>query len=282
MGKTKTKIIDDSQLAAEKPKKKGRAKDELVEKLKAELADVGKEKLDVGSEKNVQPPKPTSKIQHPSSKKIRSKKYQEATKDLDKSKTYPVAEAIELTKIVSFSKFTGTLEAHINTVQAGLRGLVSLPFASGKKLRMLVFTSSASSGIKPENGITLGNDSIIEDINKGKVNYDLVITTPEWMPKLAKAARILGPKGLMPNPKNNTITDDPKKAVALFQAGKTEYKTESKAAVIHLGLGKLSQPTEELSANINTLVQTLGKSKIKKFCLSPTMGPSIKLDLASL
>jgi len=172
MGKTKIKTIDDPAKEEKKPAKKLGRQDELVERLKAELG--------VTEEK-------TKEIHHPSSKKIRSKKYQEASKDLDRSKTYPVAEAVDMVKKLSFSKFTGTLEAHINTVQTGIRGLVS-----------------------------------------------------------------------------------------------PEYKTEPKAAVIHLGLGKLDQPTEQLTANITTLLQTLGKSRVKKVSLSPTMGPSVKLDLSSL
>ena len=102
------------------------------------------------------------------------------------------------------------------------------------------------------------------------------------MSKLAKVARILGPRGLIPNPKNGTITDDLKKAVESFQAGKTEYKTESKAPVIHLAVGKIDQPTEQLQANVKTLMQTLGKTRVKKLTLSPTMGPSVKVDLSSL
>jgi len=128
----------------------------------------------------------------------------------------------------------------------------------------------------------VGDESVIESINKGKVDFDLVITTPEWMPKLAKVAKNLGPRGLMPNPKNGTITDALKKTVESFQAGKTEYKTESKAAVIHIGLGKLNQPTEQLAANVKTLLATIGKTKIKKVTLSPTMGPGVKVDLSGL
>lgn len=262
MGKTKTKIIDDSQPEVEvkKPKKKSLVKDELVEKLKAEL---GIEEAPKKQEEQ----KVEKRGEKPGKSKPRSKKYQEVTKDLDKSKSYPLPEAVELVKKLSFSKFPGTLEAHINTIQTGIRGLVSLPFASGKKLKILAFE---------------GDDAVIEDIAKGKVDFDLVVTSPEWMPKLAKVARILGPRGLMPNPKNGTITNDLKKTVESFQAGKTEYKTEPKAPVIHLGLGKLDQPTEELTSNIKTLLQTIGKTRIKKATLSPTMGPSVKVDLSSL
>ncbi len=211
-------------------------------------------------------------------KKVRSKKYQELTKDLDKSKTYPLSEAVDMVKKLNYTKFNATLEAHINTVQTGLRGLVSLPFVTGKKLRILAF----GKGAEDSGADIFGSDEAIEEINEGKVNFDLLVTTPDWMPKLAKIARILGPRGLMPNPKNGTITTDLKKAVEGFQAGKTEYKTESKAPVIHIGLGKLDQPTEELSANIKILLQTVGKTKVKKLSISPTMGPSVKVDLSSL
>src|SRR5581483_1843398 len=98
----------------------------------------------------------------------------------------------------------------------------------------------------------------------------------EWMPKLARAARILGPRGMMPNPKNGTISDDLKKTVAELQGGKVEYKTESNGQVIHLGIGKVSQPVDKISSNVKMLYATIGKSKIKKITLSPTMGPGVK------
>ena len=212
MGKTKIKTIDDA-VQTEPPKKAGR-RDELVEKLKAELGAedqlsvLGDQLSDKGQpviSKSVTEKQTTGKLKSENRQlktdhkkvaksKPRSKKYQEAAKDLDRSKAYPLNEAVEMVKKLTFSKFTGTLEAHINTVQTGLRGLVSLPHASGK----------------------------------------------------------------------------------------TEYKTEAKAPVIHLGLGKLDQPTEELSANIKQLLQTIGKTKVTKVSLSPTMGPSVKVDLASI
>ncbi len=310
MGKTKTKIMDGTPAEeVKKPARKLGRQDDLVEQLKAEFKDVGastpvipsdtvkdgecgnlSEKIKIATSSSTPRNDETGsstrqddkkvKTQKPGKVKPRSKKYQELIKDLDKSKTYPLNEAVEMTKKMSMTKFDGTIEAHINTIQTGIRGLVSLPFVSGKKLKILVFGSANAP--KADEDITIGDESIIETINKGKVNFDLVITTPDWMPKLAKVARILGPRSLMPNPKNGTIVSDLKKAVESFQTGKIEYKTESKAAVMHLGLGKLSQPTEELSANIKTLLVTLGKSRVKKVSLSPTMGPSVKLDLTSL
>lgn len=278
MGKTKTKFIDDSQ-AVEKPKRGTKPKDELVEKLKAELG--------ITEETKEEPKKELKKTEKKKVKQLerkegpRSKKYQEVIKDLDRAKNYPLTEAIELVKKLSYSKFTGTLEAHINTAQTGIRGLVSLPHFSGKKLRILAFGKEAQAS----GADIIGDDKTIEQISKGKIDFDLVITTAEWMLKLGKVAKILGPKGLMPNPKNGTITQNDQglsKTIESFQTGKTEYKTENKAAVIHLGLGKLSQPSVELSANVKTLLTQIGKTKIKKVSLSPTMGPSVKIDLNSI
>lgn len=295
MGKTKIALIDDYALKEEiKTKKKAISRKVKPEPVKAtgevdqpsvilandDEAHPESKQQDSGIVVNTPPTsdKSDKKVQKPGKAKPRSKKYQEISKDLDRSKTYPLSEAIEMAKKLSYSSFKATLEAHINTSQTGIRGLVSLPFASGKKLKIVAFGKGADlSGAD-----VAGSDETIEEINKGKVNFDLLVTTPDWMPKLAKVARILGPRGLMPNPKNGTITDDLKKAVESFQAGKTEYKTESKAAVIHLGLGKLDQPTEQLSANVKTLLQTIGKTRVKKITLSPTMGPGVKVDLASI
>ncbi|MDO8576745.1 MAG: hypothetical protein Q7R82_00200 [Candidatus Daviesbacteria bacterium] len=307
MGRPRVKIIDDAQEEAEKKASSKKVKQAKSESDKAsseihpttpvilEGAKRPIESKDKDAIASLQHDKKKT-TQKPGKAKPRSKKYQELSKDLDRTKTYPLAEAVEMIKKLSYSKFNGTLEAHINTAQTGIRGLVSLPYAAGRKLRILTFGPSTGStplttsslGIKSgtENGVIIGSDEIIEEINTGKINFDIVVTTPEWMPKLAKVARILGPRGLMPNPKNGTITspsaDGLKKAVQEFQAGKTEYKTEAKAPVIHLALGKLNQPNEELIANIKTLYQTIGKSRIKKISLSPTMGPSVKVNLISL
>ncbi|MBU0999867.1 50S ribosomal protein L1 [Patescibacteria group bacterium] len=321
MGRPRIKIIDDSLTEPEikKKKKKDKSSDKAkyvkVEKASQESelesvktnGEVGQTtKVDKSNEEQdvkqasedhaedtsstLQSSKPsqektqkpgTAKSKSKSQAKLRGKKYQEAIKNLDKSKLYPLEEAIDMVKKMSYSKINATLEAHINTTQMGIRGLVSLPYARGVQLRILVFGPST-----PQlEGVIFGTDSTIEEINKGKIDFDLVIATPDWMPKLAKVARILGPRNLMPNPKNSTIvtqtTEAINKAVKEFQAGKTEYKTESKAPIVHIAMGKIDQPTEELSANIKTLMQVLGKTKIKKITLSSTMGPGIKIDLTS-
>lgn len=275
MGRPKVKNIDDSQIEESTV---------IASEEKQSSQEETSEKIATSPEAPRNDEK--KKTQKPGKAKPRSKKYQETTKELDKSQTYQITEAVEMAKKLSYSKFPGTLEIHINTRVPSIRGLVTLPFVAGKKLNILAFGPSASSGQAKElgsiEGLTLGTEETIDELIKGSVKFDIIITTPDWMPKLAKAARTLGPKGLMPNPKNGTITDDLKKAVEGFQAGKTEYRTEAKAPIIHLALGKLSQPTEELSENIRILLTTIGKSRIKKAVVTPTVGPSVKLDLSSI
>lgn len=282
MGKTKIKILDESA-PIEEPKKVvkkfGKKEYSISNPILEEFADQDKDEAVKQPKEEVKKEtlsiKKSKEGQKPGKIKPRSKKYKQAIEDLDRGQFYPINEAVELAIKSSYSKFTGSLEVHINTKQANIRGLVSLPFMTGKKLRILAF----GKGAENSGADFTGDEEKINEISKGKVDFDILITTFEWMPKLAKVAKVLGPKGLMPNPKNGTIADDLKKAVESFQAGKTEYKTESKAAVIHLSLGKLNQPKEELSENTKILLAAIGKSKIKNVYLTPTMGPSFRVDI---
>ena len=320
MGKPRVKIIDDAQPVEEgksagtrsstgtppaKVSKPVKQADSLIAQLNAELGIEEPEKAEgakIDERSRLSEPGETVSADEPvlpkakgelenrvqssdrsakkpaTSEKIRSKKYLEASKELDRSLDYSIPEAIVQVKKNSISKFTGSLEAHINTRFPNIRGMVSLPFVSGKKRTIIAFGKDA-----PDCGADLvGTDETLEEISKGKINFEILVVTPEWMPKLAKLAKILGPKGLMPNPKNGTVTSDLKKTVASFQEGQTEYKTEAKAPVMHIMLGKLSQTDSELEDNIKLLLTTIGKSRIKKVTLAPTMGPSVKLNLGSI
>lgn len=210
--------------------------------------------------------------------KYRSLKYKEAAEKVEKSKKYDINEALELAKQTSYSKFEGSLELHLNTNAKNIRGLVSLPFTSGKKLKILAFGKGAE-----ESGADIvGDDAKLNEIIRGITTFDVIVTTAEWMPKLARAAKILGPRGLMPSPKNGTITDNLKKAVEEIQSGKVEYKTEKNGKVIHITIGKTTQPTEEIAQNTKILFNAIGKTKIKKAVISPSMGMGVKVNLASV
>lgn len=211
--------------------------------------------------------------------KYRSVKYKEAAEKAEKSKRYDLTQAVDTAKETSYSKFEGSLELHLVTNSKNIRGLVSLPFASGKKLKILAFGKGAD-----ESGADLvGDDAKLNEIIRGITNsFDVIVTTAEWMPKLARAAKILGPRGLMPSPKNGTITENLKKAVEEIQSGKVEYKTEKNGKVIHLTIGKTTQPTEEIAQNTKILFNAIGKTKIKKAVISPSMGMGVKLNVASI
>lgn len=287
MGKKKLTVIDEKKPVTHPSsggKKAKQGQDTLVEQLKAELGITEEEKRPSEDTSRAQSEQAEAKEEKPKQKpkvgkqKPRSKKYQEAAKLIDPEKKYSIDEAVEIAKQASYSKFDGTLEIHLNSVNKNLRGSVSLPFASGKKVRILAF----GKGAQESGADQVGDDKKLEEIGGGKIDFDVLLTTPEWMGKLAGLAKVLGPRGLMPNPKNGSITDDLKKAVLEAQSGKVEYKTENNGKVVHLSLGKVSQPKEELTQNVKVLLSNIGKSKIRKATLSPTMGPGIKLDLAFL
>ncbi|MFA5933581.1 MAG: 50S ribosomal protein L1 [Microgenomates group bacterium] len=268
MGKTKIKKLEET--VTENTTQKEVVDHPVVEAAETEVEAKKEVKEQVKKEKKS---KASKKV-----KKVRSKKYQEVLEKADKNSKLPALEAVKRAQENSITKFEGTIEAHINTSAKNLRGLINMPFAQGKKLRILAFGDNADKS----GADIIGSEEIIAGIDKGKIDFDVVVTTPEWMPKLAKLARILGPRSLMPNPKNGTITENLEKAVADLQGGKTEYKTEKDGTVIHLSVGKTSQAPEEIVANLKVIYNTVGRSKVKKISLSPTMGPSARVDLQSL
>jgi large subunit ribosomal protein L1 len=300
MGQKKTVMIDDSKIEEPQPRKKlnpNPAKEEVGSEKLEVAAESPRAKLNPNraklnpnpaekvtsdkspeSSKKEEPKKASKTEEKKESKVTHGKKYQEMREKVERNKPYVVTQAVELAKEVSYTKFDGTIEIHVNTAVKNVRGLVSLPFASGKSLTVIAFGKGAD-----ESGADIvGDDAKLADIVKGKINFDVIVTDPTWMPKLAGAAKVLGPKGMMPNPKNGTISTDLKKAVTEIKSGKVEYKTERNGQVIHLSVGKVSQATEEITQNVKLLLGTIGKTKIKQAVLTPTMGPSVKIDISSI
>ncbi len=194
--------------------------------------------------------------------KVRGKKYQASKKKVDVNKYYSLKEAISLVKDTSFSKFEGKIEAHVTTYDIGNVGEITFPHLETASKKIVIL-----------------NDTILAEIKNGQVNFDIVIATPATMPKLLPFARVLGPKGLMPNPKNGTLTDDPETAVKRLSVAKTMVKTEKKAPIVHMVVGKISQPVDELAANIEELIKVVKSNKIKKLALCATMGPCVKVEV---
>lgn len=184
---------------------------------------------------------------------------------VDKTQMYDLNEAIELLKKICKTKFVSSLELHINTTEKGIKQNTVLPFGTGKKIKIAVV-----------------DDKVLENIEKGVIDFDILIAHPSFMPKLAKLAKILGPKGLMPNPKNGTVTPDTDKAIASFSKGQVQIKTEADFPLIHQLVGKINMETKELLANIQTVIEAVKKNRIKTAYLSGTMTPSVKLDVAKI
>lgn len=270
MGSTKVKTIDDSKEVT--AKQKG-FKDPLVEALNQSLG------IEVIQDKTKPPEKasPEGKkgADQKQGSKFRSKKYLKALGLVDRNKAYPVIQAVDTAKSASYTKFPGSLEIHINTNVKNIRGLVNLPFMSGKKLVVLAFGDGAESS----GADIVGSDKELAEIAQGKINFDVLVTDPSWMPKIAPLAKTLGPKGRMPNPKNGTITNNLSKTIGELKKGKVEYKTEHNGQVIHMAIGKTTQSTEEVAANIRNLYYAIGKSKVSKMVIAPTMGPGVKIGL---
>lgn len=194
-------------------------------------------------------------------KKQRSAKYKTALLEIDKNKIYSLSEAIELLRKVKMAKFDETVELHINTTQAGISGQVKLPHGTGKEIR-----------------IAIASDELLSEIESGKIDFDILIAEPAMMAKLAKVAKVLGPKGLMPNPKNGTISENPQEAMKKFQGGQIHFKTESKVPLMHVSVGKTSFEDRELSENIKTMITAVKKERIRNITLKSTMSPGIKLQ----
>ena len=188
-------------------------------------------------------------------------KYKKAKKLVDPKKNYSIKDALVLLKKLKYANFDESVELHLVVNKTGLKGEAELPFSSGKQVRVAVV-----------------NDKLLEKIEKGKVDFDVLITHPSFMPKLAKYAKFLGPKGLMPNPKAGTISDKPEEAVKKFSKGVIRWKTESKAPLIHQMIGKISTEEKNLQANVEKFNESVGAKNIQKVYLKSTMSPSIKLD----
>ena len=188
------------------------------------------------------------------------KKYQESLGKVDKDKSYSPSEAITLVKKVAFAKFNETVELHLNVREKGVRGNVVLPHGTGK--------------------VVIADDGLVSAIEKGgKIDFDILVASPDMMPKLARIAKILGPRGLMPNPKTNTISPQPEKLVQSLSKGQIQYKTEADFPIIHTIIGKLDFEDKKLLENYETLIKALGKDKIVSGYLKSTMSPSIKLQI---
>ena len=223
----------------------------------------------------------------------RGKKYLETAKLVERGNLYDKAEAISLVKKTAVAKFDETIEAHIRTGCDGrhadqqIRGAVVLPHGTGKQVRVLVFAKNAKADEALAAGAEyVGAEELIPKIqNEGWLDFDVVVATPDMMGVVGRLGRVLGPKGLMPNPKAGTVTMDVTKAVKDIKAGKIEYRLD-KTNIIHVPIGKASFTEEQLADNFQTLIEAIIKARpaavkgqfLKSVTVAPTMGPGVKLN----
>ena len=223
----------------------------------------------------------------------RGKKYIEAAKQIQKGNLYDKNEAIALVKKAAVAKFDETIEAHIRTGCDGrhadqqIRGAVVLPHGTGKKVRILVFAKDAKAEeAKAAGADYVGAEELIPKIqNENWFEFDVVVATPDMMGVVGRLGRVLGPKGLMPNPKAGTVTMDVTKAINEIKAGKIEYRLD-KTNIIHVPIGKASFTEEQLADNFQTLIDAINKAKpaavkgqyLRSVTLTSTMGPGVKLN----
>lgn len=226
--------------------------------------------------------------------KKRGKKYEEAIKLVDRTKTYDLREAVTLLKKTATANFDETVELAFRLgvdpkhADQNIRGAVVLPHGTGKTQRVLVFAKGEKIKEAEEAGADyIGDEDIIAKINEGWFDFDVVVATPDMMAEVGKLGRVLGPKGLMPNPKTGTVTFDVGKAVEEIKAGKVEYRVD-KAANLHVAVGKVSFDDEQLVENLETMIETVVRARpqsargtyIRNATISSTMGPGIKIDVS--
>ncbi|EAW7186499.1 50S ribosomal protein L1 [Listeria monocytogenes] len=226
----------------------------------------------------------------------KGKKYQDALKQIDANKVYTAEEAVELAKKIDFAKFDATVEVAFRLgvdpkkADQQIRGAVVLPNGTGKTQRVLVFAKGEKAKEAEAAGADyVGESEFVEKINQGWFEFDVIVATPDMMGEVGKLGRVLGPKGLMPNPKTGTVTMDVTKAVNEIKAGKVEYRVD-KAGNVHTAIGKVSFDAAKLVENFRTVNDVLQKAKpaaakgtyVKNLSVTTTFGPGIKVDPASL
>ncbi len=223
------------------------------------------------------------------------RKYLEALAKIDRSQRYDPTEAVKLVKEISFVKFDETVELHLRTgldprnADQQLRGTVVLPHGLGKDVKVVVFAEGEGAKLAEEEGADyVGSDDLVKKVEDGWTDFDVALATKETMSKVTRLGRILGPRGLMPNPRSGTVVEpeDLPKAVRDAKAGRVEFRLD-RTALVHVAVGKVSLDEEQLLENVATLVEAIVKSRppgakgqyIKSATLTTTMGPGIRLDL---
>lgn len=249
---------------AEKAKARREAK-KLIKKDDEKIADVevneskSNEHTDVSPEAKIEKKEKKAKGKNKKVKVI-GKKHKAAQAKIDAGKSYTIDQAATLLKKLSYADFDETVELHLNLLTDSVKGEVTLPHGTGKQVKVAIV-----------------NDSVISAIEGGRIDFDVLIAHPSEMPKLVKLARVLGPKGLMPNPKNGTVSEKPEEAAKKFAGGTLRYKSEAKFPLLHQAVGKVSFEEKQIVENAKTLLSAVGTANIQDAFLKSTMSPSVRI-----
>lgn len=268
MGKVRTRILgledieeqqklEQKKRAAEKKAEKGESDGDVSESNMSEEKSAKKSMKKKDEEAGFNPKKGKT---HP-----KSVNYKKAAKQVEADKVYKIAEAVSTLKKIAYAKFPESIELHLNVQKQGIKGEISLPHSTGKSVRVKIV-----------------DDAALEAIEAGKLDFDVLVAHPSYMPKLARFARVLGPKGLMPNPKAGTVSPNPEEVAKKFEKGTMQWKTEAKAAVIHQMVAKASLEDKAIEENIVAFLEAVGRANIKSVFIKSTMSPALKLDISFL
>lgn len=287
----KEEIKEAVEEAKEAYAKSGKKSKKHIEKVKAEEERQARKAERKAAEEADEKPKGAAPVTRPRIER-RGRKYQEAVKLVEKGKVYPLKDAIELAIKTNPAKFDASVEIHtrlgVDPRQAdqNIRTTLVLPNGNGKTVRVAVFAPLDVCKAAKSVGADIAEDEeFLKQLEKGTIDFDVLISTPQYMPKLGKFARLLGPKGLMPNPKAGTVTTDVEKAVKEAKAGKVEYRVD-KQSIVHIGVGKVSFGTDKLVQNAEAFFESLKSQKpaslkgsyVKSVFITTTMGPGIEVE----
>ena len=269
MGKVRTRTIGEGDIEEkQKVEQKKRSQEKKVVSKK-ESKQTSKEKALANApttdEKKEEKAVEKKKVLKKTGARVRGKKYQKAIKLIDKSKKYDSAESVALLKKLKYAGFDESVEVHFNLQKEGLRGEVELPNSIGKATRAVI-----------------ASQKVLDDIENGTIEFDVLIAEPSFMPRLAKYAKTLGPRGLMPSPKTGTISDKPQEVLKKYTGGFIKWRAETEAPLLHQMVGKVSQEDKKIVENIKSLVDAVGKQNIKNVFIKSTMSPSLEVNLETL
>lgn len=283
--------VKEEKTAAKAGKRSEKAQAEVEAKLEKEARKEAGDTTPQDEEAEARTKKGPKPVTRPRIER-RGKNYREVAKNVEAGKVYTLAEALELATKTSPVKFDASVEVHVRLgvdprqADQNIRTTVSLPNGTGKTVRVAVFAPEADHAAAKKAGADIvGDEDFVKQLEKEELNFDVLIATPQYMPKLGKYARLLGPRGLMPNPKSGTVATDVAKAVTEAKAGKVEYRVD-KQAIVHLSIGKVSFGAAKLAENAKAFFDSLQAQKpaslkgsyVKSTSISTTMGPGIKVE----